>query len=237
LEFKGFPTNVLDQSPQQGLANLLQNDAMKKLFFISLSAAWLWVGSTATFAQVDRSDPEALIKTATQQILNEARRAAIKQGDTQSVIGLVDKDVLPYFDFQRTTQLATGRYWRNASANQQDQLVDQFETLLIRTYSGAFTQIKADQQIDFKPFRATPGDNAVVVRTVVTNNGQAIQIDYRLEKTEYGWRLYDWSVQGTWLTATYQRQFAETLSQSVVDGLIRFLSQRNQKLASGTPTR
>jgi phospholipid transport system substrate-binding protein len=71
----------------------------------------------------------------------------------------------------------------------------------------------------------------------VTNNGQAIQIDYRLEKMEDGWRLYDWNVQGTWLTATYQRQFAETLNQSGVDGLIRSLSQRNQKLASGTPTR
>ena len=190
LDFQGCPTNVLDQSPQKGLTNLLQNDAMKKLFFISLSAALLWVGSTATFAQSDRSDPEALIKAATQQIVNEVRQGAIKQGDTQSVIGLVDRDVLPYFDFQRTTQLATGRSWRNASANQQLQLVDQFETLLIRTYSGV-----------------------------------------------YGWRLYDWSVQGTWLTATYQRQFAETLSQSGVDGLIRFLSQRNQQLASGKPTR
>ena len=96
------------------------------------------------------------------------------------------------------------------------------ETLLIRTYSGAFAQIKPDQKIDFEPFRATPGDTAVVVRTVVTNNGQAIQIDYRLEKTEYGWRLYDWNVQGTWLTTTYQQQFAETLNQSGVDGLIRF---------------
>jgi phospholipid transport system substrate-binding protein len=219
--------------PQKGLTDLSQNDGMKKLFFISLSAALLWVGSAATFAQVDRSDPEALIKTATQQILNEVRQGAIRQGDTQSVISLVDRDVLPYFDFQRTTQLATGRAWPNASPDQQRALVDQFETLLVRTYSGAFAQIKPDQQIDFEPFRAAPGDTAVVVRTVVTNNGQPIQIDYGLEKTGNGWRLYDWSVQGTWLTATYQRQFAVTLSQSGVDGLIRFLSRRNQKLASG----
>ena len=212
---------------------MLQNNAMKKLFFISLSAALLWVGSAATFAQVDRSDPEALIKTATQLILSEARQGAIRQGDTQSVISLMDRDVLPYVDFLRTTQLATGRSWRNASPDQQAQLVKQFRTLLIRTYSGAFAQIMPDQQIDFKPFRASPTDTDVVVRTVVTNNGQAIQIDYRLEKAGNGWRLYDWNVQGAWLIPTYQRQFAETLNQSGVDGLIRFLSQQNQKLASG----
>jgi phospholipid transport system substrate-binding protein len=116
---------------------LLRNDAMRKLFFISLCAALLWVGGAATFAQVDGSDPEALIKTATQQVLNEARQGAIRQGDTQSVIGLMDKDVLPYVDFRRTTQLVTEPAWRSASPSQQGQLVGQFETLLIRAYSGA----------------------------------------------------------------------------------------------------
>ena len=205
---------------------------MKKLFLIPVFAALFSFGGGA-YAQVDQSNPQALIKSAMQQVLDEVRQQAIKQGDTNRIITIVNKDILPYADFRRTTQLAMGRHWRTASQAQQQQVMDQFKMLLIRTYSGALAQLKPDQQIQYLPFRAGPEDTDVVVRTVAMNNGQPVQIDYRLYKTAQGWRVYDLNVLGAWLIQTYQQQFNEKIQQSGVEGLIQFLAQRNQELAAG----
>lgn len=189
---------------------------MKKLFLIPVFAALFSFGGGA-YAQVDQSNPQALIKSATQQVLDEVRQQAIKQGDTNRIITIVNKDILPYADFRRTTQLAMGRHWRTASQAQQQQVMDQFKMLLIRTYSGALAQLKPDQQIQYLPFRAGPEDTDVVVRTVAMNNGQPVQIDYRLYKTAQGWRVYDLNVLGAWLIQTYQQQFNEKIQQSGVE--------------------
>lgn len=157
----------------------------------------------------------------------------IKQGDIARIMTIVNKDILPYTDFRRTTQLAMGRNWRTATPAQQQQVIEQFKQLLIRTYSGALAQLKPDQQIQYPPFRADADATDVVVRTVAMNNGQPVQIDYRLYKTTQGWRVYDLNVLGAWLIQTYQQQFNEKIQQSGVDGLIQFLTERNQQLASG----
>ncbi|HYS66011.1 MAG TPA: ABC transporter substrate-binding protein, partial [Paraburkholderia sp.] len=140
--------------------------------------------------------------------------------------------ILPYTDFRRTTQLAMGRNWRTATPEQQNQVVEQFKMLLIRTYSGALAQVR-DQQIQYKPFRMNPDDTDTVVRSVVMNNGSPIELDYRLYKTPQGWRVYDINVLGAWLIQAYQQQFNEQIQQKGVDGLIQFLTQRNQQLAAG----
>lgn len=205
---------------------------MKKLFLIPVAAAFFSFGSAAQ-AQVDQSNPQALIKTATEQVMNEVRTQSIKPGDIGRITDIVNRDILPYTDFRRTTQLVMGRNWRAATPDQRDKVVEQFKMLLIRTYSGAIAQLKADQQIQYLPFRADPGATDVVVRTLASNNGQPVQIDYRLYKTPQGWRVYDLNVLGAWLIQTYQQQFNEKIQQSGVDGLIQFLTQRNEQLAAG----
>ncbi len=206
---------------------------MKKLFLIPMLAALVSFGSTAAQAQVDQSNPQSMIKTAIQQVMNDVRTQALKPGDIPRVTAIVNKDVMPYADFQRTTQLVMGRNWRAATPAQQQQIIEQFKQLLIRTYSGAIAQLKPDQQIQYPPFRADPADTDVVVHTLAMNNGQPVQIDYRLYKTPQGWRVYDLNVLGAWLIQTYQQQFNEKIQQSGVDGLIQFLTQRNAQLASG----
>ncbi|MBN3723439.1 MlaC/ttg2D family ABC transporter substrate-binding protein [Burkholderia sp. Ac-20379] len=205
---------------------------MKKLFLIPVAAAFLSFGSAA-YAQVDQSNPQALIKTATEQVLNEVRTESIKPSDIGKITDIVNRDILPYVDFRRTTQIVMGRSWRTATPQQQEQVIEQFKMLLIRTYAGAIAQLKADQQIQYPPFRADPGANDVVVRTLAQTNGQPAQIDYRLYKSAQGWRVYDLNVLGAWLIQTYQQQFSEKIQQSGVDGLIQFLTQRNQQLAGG----
>ena len=206
---------------------------MKRLFLFPLFAA-LFSFTSATFAQtVDTSSPDALVKTVTSEVVDSIRGdKSIQAGDLTHITKLVNEKILPYTDFRRTTQLAMGRNWRTATPEQQAQVVEQFKTLLIRTYSGALAQVR-DQQIQYKPFRANPDDTDVVVRSVVMNNGQPIELDYRLYKTPDGWRVYDINVLGAWLIQAYQQQFNEQIQQHGVDGLIQFLTQRNQQLAAG----
>ncbi|MGV2292123.1 ABC transporter substrate-binding protein [Trinickia sp. YCB016] len=206
---------------------------MKKFFLISLFATFFSFGGAAFAQTVDTSSPDGMVKTVTQQVLDQIKSdPTIKSGDINRVTQLVNEKILPYIDFRRTTMLATSRAWRTATPQQQDQLVEQFKMLLIRTYAGALSQVR-DQQIQYKPFRMSPDDTDVVVRSVVMNNGQPIELDYRLYKTAQGWRVYDLNVLGAWLIQTYQQQFNEKIQQSGVDGLIQFLTQRNQQLAAG----
>ncbi|WOD14481.1 MlaC/ttg2D family ABC transporter substrate-binding protein [Paraburkholderia kirstenboschensis] len=205
---------------------------MKTLSLLTLCAALFSFGGAA-YAQVDQSEPQLLIKTATQQILDEVRTRAIAPDDIPRIIDIVNRDILPYTDFHRTTSLAMGRYWRTATPAQQQQLVEQFKMLLIHTYSGAIGQLRPDQRIDYPPIHIAPTDTDVVVRTVATRNGEPAEIDYRLYSTPQGWRLYDLNVLGVWLIQTYRQQFSDKIKESGVDGLIQFLAERNQQLASG----
>ncbi|MBC8729147.1 phospholipid-binding protein MlaC [Paraburkholderia sp. UCT2] len=207
---------------------------MKKFFLIPLFAAlFSFISAGASAQTVDTSAPDGLIKTVTQQVMDAIRGdKSIQQGDITRITALVNEKILPYTDFRRTTQLAMGRNWRTATPEQQNQVVEQFKMLLIRTYAGALAQVR-DQQIQYKPFRMNPDDTDTVVRSVVMNNGQPIELDYRLYKTAQGWRVYDINVLGAWLIQAYQQQFNEQIQQKGVDGLIQFLTQRNQQLAAG----
>jgi len=206
---------------------------MKKFFLLPFFALFFAFTGVASAQAVDSSNPETLVKTVTQQVMDQIRGdKSIQSGDISRITELVNDKILPYTDFRRTTQLAMGRNWRTATPQQQAQIIEQFKMLLIRTYSGALAQVR-DQQIQYKPFRASPDDTDVVVRSVVLNNGQPIELDYRLYKTPQGWRVYDINVLGAWLIQAYQQQFQEKIQQGGVDGLLQFLTQRNQQLAAG----
>jgi len=198
-------------------------------------ALMLLAPSIAHCAAVDdQSDPQALIRTATQRVLDEIRERAIQPDDIGRILDIVHRDILPYIDFRRTTRLSMGRHWLAASPAQRDEMVVQFQTLLIHLYAGTLAQLKPDQRIQYPPMRVAAADNDVVVRTVALSNGKQYEIDYRLYRTPAGWRVYDLNVLGAWLVQSYRQQFNETIQQSGIDGLIRFLKQRNAELAGGT---
>ncbi|SDV51290.1 MlaC/ttg2D family ABC transporter substrate-binding protein [Chitinasiproducens palmae] len=207
---------------------------MKKMMMAPLLACMMAFTSVGAYAQaVDSSQPDALIKTVTTEVMNEAKSdSSVQSGDIGRITQLVNQKILPYTDFERTTQLTMGRYWRQATPAQRQQVTEQFKTLLIRTYSGAIAQIR-NQTVQYLPFRGQDGASDAVVRTQVNNNGQPVELDYRLTKTAQGWRVYDINVLGAWLIQAYQQQFAQQIQQNGIDGLIRFLTTRNQQLANG----
>jgi phospholipid transport system substrate-binding protein len=179
----------------------------------------------------DPKTPDGLIKTIVADVMASVKAdPEIQKGNIPRVVDLVEKKIVPYTDMRRTTQLAMGKNWSKASPEQQTQLIAEFKSLLIRTYSGALSQLR-DQTVQYKPFRASPSDTDVIVRTVVVGKSDPIPLDYRLEKTNDGWKVYDINIMGAWLIEAYRNQFANQISQNGVDGLIKFLQERNATLA------
>lgn len=190
------------------------------------------LGCSAVLAQAQAGKaPDALIKEVSTDVLDAVRAdKSIKQGDVQKVIALVDAKVMPYVDFQRMTSSAVGHYWRQATPEQQKRLQEEFKVLLVRTYSGALAQVQ-DQTVELKPMRNAPTDKEVIVKTVVTGRGDPVQLDYRLEQTGNGWKIYDVNVLGVWLVQNYRNSFAQEISSGGIDGLIAKLAERNKSAA------
>jgi phospholipid transport system substrate-binding protein len=208
---------------------------IQKYFAVLLSSLFMAVG-VASAQAVDQSTPDGLIKNVVSDVMASVKSdPEIQKGNIPRIVDLVEKKIVPYTDMRRTTEMAMGQNWKKATPEQQAQLVSEFKNLLIRTYSGALSQLR-DQTIQFKPLRAAPDDKEVIVKTVVIGRGDPVPLDYRLEKTANGWRVYDMNIMGVWLVEAYRNQFANQISQNGVDGLVKFLQERNKQLAAAKPT-
>ena len=190
---------------------------------ISLGLVW----SGTAMAQATEA-PDVLIKRLSTEVLDTIKTdKSIQAGDTSKVIALVDSKIMPNVNFARMTASAVGRSWRQATPEQQKRLQEEFKILLVRTYSGALSEVK-DQTINMKPLRSAPEDTEVIVRSEVKGRGDPIQLDYRMEKSATGWKIYDLNVIGVWLVETYRSQFAQEINANGVDGLITKLVERNK---------
>jgi phospholipid transport system substrate-binding protein len=210
------------------------HQTIQKYYLALLSSLFLFVGGAYAQA-VDQLTPDGLIKTVVSDVMAAVKSdPEIQKGNIPRIVDLVEKKIVPYTDMRRTTEMAMGPNWKKATSEQQAQLVGEFKSLLIRTYSGALSQLR-DQTVQFKPLRAAPDDKEVVVRTVVIGRGDPVPLDYRLEKTANGWRVYDMNIMGVWLVEAYRNQFANQIGQNGVEGLIKFLQDRNKQLAAAKP--
>ncbi|MCE9660254.1 MAG: ABC transporter substrate-binding protein [Burkholderiales bacterium] len=201
-----------------------------------LAAAAMFFAPHAAHAQAGKA-PDALVKEISTDVLESAKSdKSIQSGDLKKVIALVDQKVMPYIDFQRMTSSAVGRYWRQATPEQQKRLQEEFKVLLVRTYSGALSQVSAEQTIELKPMRSQPADTEVVVRTEIRGKGDPIQLDYRLSKAGDSWKIYDVNVLGVWLVENYRNSFAQEIGANGIDGLVGKLAERNKAAAGGAKT-
>lgn len=193
-----------------------------------LAAVMMTAAAVSMPALANDEAPDALVKRVSADVLAAIKAdPAIQAGDVNRITALVDSKIMPHVNFARMTSSAVGRYWRQATPEQQKQLQDEFKTLLVRTYSGALGEVK-DQTVTYRPMRSKPEDTEVVVRSEVRGKGDPIQLDYRLEKTPTGWKIYDLNVLGVWLVETYRTQFAQEIGAKGIDGLIASLVQRNK---------
>ena len=176
--------------------------------------------------------PNEFVQQVADQILAKLKGdSAARSGDIKRVNQIVDEFILPYVNFEKTTRLAAGRNWREATPEQKSALSNAFRGTLARTYSGAFTRVTDSTDIKTLPFRGDANANDVVVKSQVIQraNSQPIALDYRLEKTPQGWKIYDINVENVWLIENYRNQFSQQINQNGIDGLIAALNQRAQQ--------
>jgi phospholipid transport system substrate-binding protein len=173
--------------------------------------------------------PDVLVKNVTTEVLDTVRKDKdIQNGNSKKTLELVETKILPHFSFQRMVQLAMGREGRQATPEQMKVLTDEFRTLLVRTYSKALTEYR-NKEISFKPFKMAAADTDVKVRSEIKQSGgKPISLDYYLEKSAAGWKVYDVEVGGVSLITNYRTEFGQEIQKHGVDGLIRALQAKNK---------
>jgi phospholipid transport system substrate-binding protein len=211
---------------------------MKRRTLGRLAAAVLATGLMAgawPLAQAAEEAPDAMMKRLSDEVLAIIKTDKLVQsGDINRIMQVVDSKIMPNVNFQRMTSAAVGPAWRQATPEQRQRLQEEFKLLLVRTYSGALSQV-SEETVSIKPLRASPTDTDVVVRSEIRGRGDPIQLEYRLEKTPgqgSGWKIYNLNVLGVWLVETYRSQFAQEINAKGVDGLIASLAERNKANAA-----
>jgi phospholipid transport system substrate-binding protein len=201
---------------------------MQKIVF--KSALVLISALASPFSLSQDVAPDVLLKAVTLEVIAIVRQDKdIQAGSPAKVADLVETRILPLFDFTRMTQIAVARNWRLATPEQQKALTLEFKTLLVRTYSTALSSYRG-QVIEFKPLRAASGGTEVTVKSVMKQPGaEPLTMDYDMEKTGAGWKVYDIKIDGASLITTYRETFAGKVREGGVDGLIKSLSDKNRQ--------
>ncbi len=190
----------------------------------------LLAGPNALAAPAADTPPDVLARTTTQEVLTILKQdKELQNGNLTKVYQLVEAKILPNFDFNRMTQLALGKHWPRATAKQKQSLVTEFRNLLVRTYSSSLTEFR-NQTVEFKPLAMKPGDTDVTVRSEIRQpGGQPIPIDYAMYKTDFGWKVYDVTIDSVSLVTNYRASFSNTIRQSGIDGLIKALATQSAR--------
>ena len=204
---------------------------MMQRFLLGMLAA-CFLASAPAWAQ-DAIAPDALAKSVTEEVLAVLQSDKdIQAGNTKKVVDLVEKKVLPYFDFVRMTRLAVGPNWRQASSDQQKSLVNEFRALLVQTYAATFTAYR-NQTIEYRPLRMQPNDTEVVVKSLIHQpGGKPVTVDYKMEKNSSEWKVYDVVVADLSLVQNYRGTFETEVRKGGIDGLIKALTDKNRQLVS-----
>jgi len=184
-------------------------------------------------AQAEVVAPDVLIKTTVQDVITIIKQDKdIQAGNQKKILDLVDAKILPHFNFARMTQLAVGKSWRTASAEQKQALVTEFRNLLVRTYTKAFT-VYRDQTVDVKPFKMVADATEVSVKTSISKPGAPpVLVDYDMGKTAEGWKVYDVTIEGVSMVTSYRGTFNSEIQEKGLDGLIKTLSEKNANSAN-----
>jgi phospholipid transport system substrate-binding protein len=203
---------------------------LKKLFAATVSTVMLL---SASFAFAQDAAPDEIIRKNTAEVLALLKAdKELASGDIVKVEKMANEKILPFFNFSRMTQLAVGRAWREATDAQKTALTNEFRRLLVRTYASSLSQFR-NQTIDVRPLKFAPTETEVVVKTVVNQSGGAgVPLDYSMEKSKDGWKIFDVLIDGVSLVTNYRSSFATEIKNGGLDGLAKSLADRNAKNAA-----
>lgn len=207
--------------------NLVGNFAGRMILALALSAV-------AASASADVKAPDVLIRETADEVIAAVKQDKdLRSGDQKKLLDLVEAKILPHFDFERMTRLAVGRPWKTATEDQRKALTTEFRTLLVRTYTAAFSRYE-NQKVVVKPPRKSDSreDEATVNTQIVKPGSQAIEVDYVMEKKDDGWKVFDLFIEGASVIDSYRGTFTEQVQQNGIDGLVKYLADKNRANAA-----
>jgi len=172
--------------------------------------------------------PEELVKKVTADVLDTVKSdKQLQAGDRKKVLLLAEQKILPHVDFREATLLAVGKIWHTATPQQQERLVNEFRSMLVRIYSNAI-DVYRGQTLKVLPVRLPPGATEIVVRNqYIRESRPPVAVEYAMKKGPEGWKIYDISIEGVSLVLTYRAEFEQVSRISGVDGLIKRLTEKN----------
>lgn len=199
---------------------------MKKTLIAILLIATSFAASTVRA----QTAPDVLVRTTVEEVLTILRQ----NQDRRALQDIVEKKVLPHFDFRAMTRLAMGRSWRDATPEQQKALESAFRSLLVRTYTTALAEsANAGHKVEIKPLQLNAGDDYTTVRTLVTEPGRPpLSIDYRMTLSGKTWKVTDIVAENVSLVINYRSTFATEIRRGGIDGLIKALEDKNRQGAA-----
>ena len=198
---------------------------MKKYLGIPIVLGWLLALPAWSMER-----PDTLVDNTAQEVLTMIRQdKELRSGNHAKLLNLIEVKILPHFDFTRMTRLAMGKNWTKAAPEQQQTLVNEFRTLLVRTYSNALSTY-SDHTIKVEPLKSVPDSDTLVKTRVIQDGREPIPIDYSMEKTSDGWKVYDVTVAGVSIVTNYRSTFNSQVSEGGVEKLIKTLADKNKSL-------
>jgi phospholipid transport system substrate-binding protein len=201
---------------------------MHKLLFLLIFSFFTGVVNAAEAMTA----PDVLARSVTDDVLATMRGdKAIQAGDQKKARDLIESRIAPHFNFAGMTQLALGKNWSAANAEQRKALVAEFRALLVQTYTASLLLYK-DQKIEYRPLKLASDDTDVLVRSLVrqSGGGEPVQVDYGMEKTDAGWKVYNVKIGGISLVESYRGTFNTEIQKNGMDGLIKTLRDKNRTL-------
>jgi phospholipid transport system substrate-binding protein len=195
---------------------------------LAVLLAFACSGAAAQFRAPAAARPDVMMSALTADVMGVLKAQASVQR-AEDLAQLIDKRIVPVFDFPRMTRIALARNWRLATPDQQAELVAQFKTLLVRTYSQALLGMR-NEAIDYKPLRVASDESEVTVRSALRRPGvEPLTIDYEMADGPSGWQVFDVKIAGVSLVLAYRESFASVVGTTGIDGLIKVLADKNRE--------
>lgn len=209
--------------------SMLSRLSAAALLSVAAAGSWAETAPAVPAAAAAVQAPDALVKQISNEVLTEVKAdKAIQAGDTKRILTLVDQKILPHVDFAAMTRSAVGVHWKKATPEQQKRLQDEFKLLLVRTYSKAFTQVKPQTTLDFKPLGASADPTKATVESEIKGNGAPVKVNYYLAKGADSWKIVDLEVEAVRMGLSYRSQFSQVINANGIDGLINQLADQNK---------
>jgi phospholipid transport system substrate-binding protein len=200
----------------------------RRVVLVLLGTVLFW--PSAAGASADPEGARQVVQDTTDRMLAilSAQREELR-AKPERIYPLVDTIILPHFDFTRMSRWVLGKHWREATDAQKARFVEEFRNLLVRTYATALLEY-AGQTVNVLPLRGTAaGATEVSVRTEVRQPGAPpIPIHYSMGAEGGAWKVFDVTIDGISLVASYRSNFSNEIARGGIDRLIALLEQRNR---------